>query len=52
MLELKNCLLKCCKCGAEFEVPTDLDAETYSDERSMGAQIGYIWAYEDKCPNC
>ncbi len=52
MLELKKCLLKCCKCGAEFEVPTDLDAETYSEERNMGAQIGYLWVYEDECQNC
>lgn len=52
MLELKIRQLKCCKCGAEFDAPSDLEAETYSEARNMGAQIGFIWAYEDECPNC
>ena len=52
VLELKKCHLRCHTCGSEFNAPSDLEAETDSDERNMGAQIGYIWAYEDKCPNC
>jgi len=52
MLELKIRQLKCCKCGAEFDAPSDLEAETYSEARNMGAQIGFTWAYEDECPNC
>lgn len=52
MLELKKCHLKCDKCGAEFDAPSDLESETYSEERSMGMQIGYKWTHEDECPHC
>lgn len=52
MLEFKKCHLKCCKCSAEFDAPSDLEAETYSEERNMGMQIGYTWTYEDECLHC
>lgn len=52
MLELKKCLLKCCKCDVELEVPANLEPETYSEERNMGMQIGCTWTYEDECPHC
>lgn len=52
MLELKKCHLKCGKCGAEFDSPADLDADSYSEERNMGMQIGYTWTHEGECPNC
>lgn len=52
MLELRKCHLTCCNCHEEFDAPEDLEAETYSEERNMGAQIGYTWAYEDECPKC
>lgn len=52
MLELKKCHLKCSKCSAEFDAPSDLEAETYSEERNMGMQIGYTWTYEDECLHC
>lgn len=52
MLELKKCHLKCGKCGAEFDSPADLDADSYSEERNMGMQIGYTWTCEDECPHC
>ena len=52
MLELKKCLLKCCKCDVELEVPANLEPEIYSEERNMGMQIGCTWTYEDECPHC
>lgn len=52
MLELKKCHLTCCNCHEKFDATEDLEVETYSEERNMGAQIGYTWAYEDECPYC
>lgn len=52
MLELKKCHLKCDKCGAEFDAPANLEADSYSEERNMGMQIGYTWTHEDECPHC
>lgn len=52
MLELKKCHLTCCNCHKEFDAPEDLEVETSSEERNMGAQIGYTWVYEDECPKC
>ena len=52
MLELKKCHLKCDKCGAVFDAPADLEADSYSEERNMGMQIGYTWTHEGECPKC
>lgn len=52
MLALKKCQLTCSSCGKVFSSSKDLEADTWSDNRGMGEQIGYTWIEEGVCPQC
>lgn len=54
MIISKGPIIKCKKCNKKYEIePDDFgEPETYSDERNMGYEIGYVWEMEFECDKC